>query len=153
MTKSTDKEVFTCKGTVTASPMGRGHDFTAISERYLADQLNRLPLNKELTVTFYEHKAARSNQQLRYHMVLCGYIADHSGHTRAEIHDAIMRIVFGTKFIKLGAHSVQVRESMSEDARMPKHKVVELIEADLRFCSELDIVVPSAEELGYSLEK
>ncbi len=150
MTKPTNKELFTVKGTITQSPQGK--EFTALSERYFADQLNRLPLNKECTVTFYEHASIRSGQQLAYHFVLCGYVAGHTGYTKTEIHDCIMRIVFGTKLIKLGAHTMQVRESMSEDARLPKHKVVELIDYDLKLCAELEIKVPTAQELGYATE-
>lgn len=149
------KELFSVKGKITQH-LNYGmniKEFTATSKKYLTDNLNRLPVGKEVTCTFYEHKATRSNQQLRYHMVLCGYIAEYTGYTREEVHDAIMRIVFGTKIISLGGMNVQVRQSISDSAKMKKEDVVSLIEYDLELCGRLDINVPSAESLGYTLNK
>lgn len=150
MSKETDKEVFSVKGKIIKCP--KGNEFVAHSERYLADQLNRLKPDKELTVTFYEHKAIRSGQQLAYHWVLVSYVADHTGFTKDECHDAIMRIVFGTKAIKIGAYTTHVRKSLSDTGGLSKSDVVELISKDLQICGDLEIAVPTAESLGYVLE-
>lgn len=153
MTKPTNKEIFTCLGSVTPSPTGLGHEFTAKSEKYLADQLNRLPLNKEVTVTFYEHKATRSGQQLSYHWVLIDYIAKYSGNTKEEMHDIMMKQVFGIRKINFMGKEYECRHSISESARMSLQDCVELINKDIEVCSELGINVPTAEELGYATEK
>lgn len=145
------KEIFTCLGSI-AEHYGEKL-FLPKSVKYLEDNLKRLPVGKEVTCTFYEHKATRSNQQLRYHMVLCGYIAEYTGYSVPECHDAVMRIVFGTKIISLGGMNVQVRQSISDSAKMKKEDVVSLISYDLELCGRLDINVPSAESLGYSIIK
>ncbi len=148
MTAYGNKEIFSAKGKIEICYGDKV--FVATSEKYLTDNLNRLPVGKEVTCTFYEHKATRSSTQLAYHMVLMGYVAEHTGYTREECHDAIMRIVFGTKIISLGGMNVQVRQSISDGAKMKKEEVTELIMYDLELCGRLEINVPSAESLGYT---
>lgn len=94
-------------------------------------------------------KPTRSDQQLRYYWVLVGLIAEYAGYTRDECHDALMRLKFGIKEVKIGSDIVQVRRSISNSARMTKTECIELIEFALEKCSELNINVPSAESLGY----
>lgn len=91
----------------------------------------------------------RSDSQLRYHFVLVGYLAEHCGYTVEEMHDALMRIVFGEKQVKIGDQTVMVRKSISEKGDLMKSECVELIERDLSFCEELEIIVPTPQELGY----
>ncbi|MHB8674641.1 MAG: hypothetical protein ACYDAK_13320 [Candidatus Limnocylindrales bacterium] len=96
-----------------------------------------------------EYRYQRSDSQLRYHRVLCGYIAEHTGHTPDEIHDWAMRAALGTKTITVDGKSATVRRSLAADGDVAKHEAVDLIEFDLGVCKDLEIRVPTAEELGY----
>jgi len=62
----------------------------------------------------------------------------------------IMRQKFGVKRVKLGKIEQEVRQSISDDAKMSKSDCVELISFDLELCQELGIKVPTPEELGYT---
>ncbi len=86
--RQTRKEVFTVLGEVKEVD-GRKR-FIPISADYLKDQLARLPAGKKISATFSEYRALRSNPQLRYHFVLCGYISAHTGYTKREVHDALL---------------------------------------------------------------
>lgn len=123
--------------------------FVPKSPKHMRAILSRLPLGNKIVVTFSADISTRSDSQLAYHWVLMGYIAEHTGHSKEEIHDAVMRIQFGTKRIKLGDKIVDVRQSVSDQALFPKSNMMELITKDLEICKELEIIVPSAEELGY----
>lgn len=91
----------------------------------------------------------RSESQLRYHHVLVQYIAEHTGFTHDEVHDWAMRLVFGEKDVVIGGRSTKVRKSLADDGDVMKNEAVELIDFDLGVCADLEIVVPTAEELGY----
>lgn len=143
----TRKTLFTINGTVVGHE-GR-HSFLPKSPRFLRDQLARIAAGTKLSVTFSEEVASRSEQQLAYHWVLVGYLAKATGYTKEEMHDAIMRLKFGTTEVRLGARRVLVRRSVSDVAKMPTADMGELINFDLELCKELDVVVPTAEELGY----
>jgi hypothetical protein len=152
----TRKEIFTVAGQIESVKTEEGftrHTFLPDSQRYMRDNLNRVPLKKRIWCTFFEEVAMRSQQQLAYHFVLMGYLADHCGTSKNEMHDAIMRAKFGTKKIKIGDLVIEVRKSLSNEAKMPKYDVVELIEFDLKLCGDLEIRVPSREELGYDSYK
>lgn len=110
---------------------------------------SKLPVGTVGTLTVILKKPTRSEQQLRYYFVLVGFIAEYTGHTDDEIHDALMRLKFGVKEVKLGSDIVEVRKSISNSARMTKTECMELIEFALEKCSELNINVPSKESLGY----
>ena len=147
MSKHQQKELFTALGKIQI--VEGKHRFIPNSTKYLADQLARLPVNKQISCTFTEHIATRSEQQLKYHWILIKYIADYTGYSSTELHDAIMKEKFGVKNILLAGKKVEVRKSISDKAQMPKHKMVELIEYDLEICKFYDIKVPTLEELGY----
>ena len=155
MAKYGSKEIFSANGTigkVETSDNGTvrtRHTFIPSSQRYLWDCLNRIPVGNKVSVTFFGHKATRSSSQLAYHHVLVEYIAKHAGYTHEEMHDAIMRLKFGTKTLEILGKKVEVRKSISEKARMTKSDAVELIDFDLKICAELGINVPTASELGY----
>lgn len=110
------------------------------------------PKGKVIAATFYENITARSRNQVAYHYVLLRYIAKETGYTVDELHDAIMRIVFGTKVITINGKAVEIRKSLSHQANLPKYEAVELIEYDLDLCEQLHIKVPTPEELGYITE-
>lgn len=143
----TKKELFTVLGQILI--VDGKKRFVPYSRHHLDVCIWRLAAEKKVTVTFYETKTMRSKDQLKYHFVLMGYLAQHTGYTREEMHDAIMRIKFGEKSIKLGVHTVKVRKSMSDGGDLSKSDVVELIEYDLELCADMDIRVPSKKELGY----
>ena len=44
---------------------------------------------------------------------------------------------------------LEVRKSISNEARLPKYDAVELITYDLELCQWAGIIVPTAESLGY----
>lgn len=141
------KEIFTVIGKMQLTE-GK-HRFIPNSPSYLADRLSRISLGKEISCMFSEHVPTRSEAQLAYHWVLVHYIAEHCGYTDEEIHDAIMRLKFGTKNVIIGNRKVEVRKSISNKARLPKYMAIELISYDLQLCEELKIKVPTAQELGY----
>lgn len=94
-------------------------------------------------------KPSRTKLQLNYYWVIVGLLADYTGHTDEEMHEALMVLKFGKKTIKVGKDLVQVRKSISDNARFEKMLMAELIEFSLEKASELEIVVPSKESLGY----
>lgn len=91
----------------------------------------------------------RSKQQLNLFMVLCEYIADHTGYTKNEIYPLMIEDVWPPKTITLNGRERKVRKSVSDVAKMPKSDMWELITHTQEVCDELGIYVPSAEELGY----
>jgi hypothetical protein len=101
------------------------------------------------TMTISLAKPTRSEQQLRYYAVVVGLIADNCGYTWEECHDAIMKLKWGTKKVKIGKDIVEVRKSISNGARFGKSDMIETIEFAMEKAFELDIVVPTKQELGY----
>ena len=95
-------------------------------------------------------KPTRSEQQLRYYAVLIGFIADYTGYTWEECHDALMKLKWGTRKIKIGKDVVEVRKSISNGARFAKIDMIEQIEFAMEKCLDLGITVPSKYELGYT---
>jgi hypothetical protein len=82
--------------------------------------------------------------------VLLHYICEYTGHDIKEMHDFVMRVVFGEKEITLGGIKRKVRKSVADDAKMPKAMMSKLIESDVALCRKLDITIPTAKELGYT---
>lgn len=123
--------------------------FIPKSKAYLNSCLNRIPAGKKVSASFQIAGAIRSNSQLRYHWVLMGYLSDHTGYTKEELHDWVMRVKFGEKAITLQGITMKTRKSLSDTGKMPKHEAVELIDFDKKLCADLDIHIPTAEELGY----
>lgn len=145
--KSSRKDFSTIFGTIQI--IDNKKRFVPKSPAHMQVVISRLPFNLNIACTFSAAVASRSDSQLAYHFVLMGYIAEHTGYTKEEVHDAIMRDKFGVKRIKVGNIIQDVRQSISEKALFPKSDMVELIEHDLSLCKELNIKVPTAEELGY----
>lgn len=126
--------------------------FVPKSTKHFRTLSRKAPKNKLVAATFYDHVTSRSRNQVAYHFVLLKYLADHTGYTTDELHDAIMRIVFGTKVVEINGRKVEVRKSLSNTANLPKYEAVELIEYDLELCKQLNVNVPTPEELGYVTE-
>lgn len=101
------------------------------------------------TMTLTLKKPTRSEAQLRYYAVVVGLIADYTGNTWEEMHDCLMILKFGTKKVKLGKETVNVRKSISNGAKFGKIQMIELIEFALEKCFDLEINVPTKQELGY----
>lgn len=141
------KELFTALGEV-GIVQGRKR-FCPNSVDYINDNISRLPVGRKLACTFYDKIPSRSQAQLAYHMILMKYLAEYSGTTREEMHDAVMRLKFGTKKVILMGLETHVRKSLSDAARFPKAEMVELIDYDLKLCAWANIKVPTREELGY----
>jgi len=123
--------------------------FVPKSTRHFRTMSHGAPKNKVIAATFYDTVTSRSRNQVAYHFVLLKYLADFTGYTTDELHDAIMREVFGTKVVKLNGKEISVRKSLSSTANLPKYEAVELIEYDLELCKQLQIKIPTKEELGY----
>lgn len=119
------------------------------SPKHWMQQVSRLNVGKQYGVVIEEYKATRSREQLAYYWVLIGYIADHTGHTPEELHDAIVRQKFGTTLVEVAGIKQEVRKSIADSARFPKGEMVELITEVLEICQKLEIRVPTKEELGY----
>ena len=145
--KDNRKPVFTVLGSVVFDGGKKRIKFN--SPEHYHNEVQRLVVGKTVGITVEEYKASRSAAQLAYHWVLLGYMARHTGHTAEELHDMVMRTKFGTKTVRVGSIEQEVRRSISDAARFPKGYMIELIEFDLQLCAELDIRVPSKEELGY----
>ena len=123
--------------------------FLPKSPEYLQTEINRFIVGAEVRCIFTQKKATRSQAQLSYHFVLLGLISDHTGYTVNECHEYAMIMVFGTKLVAIDGRAVPVRRSIANRAQMTKAEMAELLDFDFSLCSRLDIVVPSAEELGY----
>lgn len=126
--------------------------FVPNSTKHFRTMSAKAPKNKLVAATFTQNVASRSRNQVAYHFVLLKYLADHTGYTVDELHDAIMRLVFGTKVVEINGRAVEVRKSLSNMANLPKYEAVELIEYDLELCEQLQVKVPTPEELGYITE-
>lgn len=141
------REIFTALGEI------REHEgkkvFVPNSPAYFRDQVSRLPVGKKVAADFSEYKYMRSNSQLRYHMVLMGYLAEHTGYTKLQMHDAMVKLKFGVTQVEVLGMKVDVRRSMRDDGDLEKWEVVELVDFDLEVCQKMGIHVPTAEELGY----
>lgn len=121
-----------------------------VSQRYYQHFLNtKTKEGDKGTLTVSLAKPTRSESQLRYYAVIVGMIAEYTGNTWEEMHDCLMILKFGTKKVKLGKDIVNVRKSISNSARFGKLDMVELIEFALEKCFELEIKVPTRQELGY----
>jgi len=101
------------------------------------------------TLTISLATPTRSEAQLRYYAVVVGLIADNCGYTWDECHDALMKLKWGTKKIKIGKDTVEVRKSISNGARFKKVDMIEQIEFAIEKAFELNIHIPSRQELGY----
>lgn len=123
--------------------------FVPKSTKHFRTVSSKAPKNKLVAATFYHSVSARSRNQVAYHFVLLRYIAEYTGYSTEELHDAIMKLVFGTKTVSLNGHKVEVRKSLSNAANLPKYEAVDLISYDLELCKTLGIKVPTPEELGY----
>lgn len=145
--KDNRKQIFTVLGEVKID--GDKKKFAFSSPAHYHQLISNLPVGKKLGVTFEEYKASRTQQQLAYHFVLMGYVAEHTGHTKDEMHDFVMRQKFGTKTVTILGKSEEVRRSIADAARMPLSDCVELVDFDLALCRGLEIRVPTKEELGY----
>lgn len=145
--KAAAREIFTAFGII--GEVDGVKKFIPASAPYVRACMSRIPDGKKVSMTITETGAIRSDSQLRYHWVLMGFLADHTGFTKEEMHDAVMRLKFGERQVRLGNRTVYVRKSMSKEGRLPKADAVELITYDLELCAEMEIVVPTAEELGY----
>lgn len=97
------------------------------------------------SMTLKLKKPTRSEVQLNYYAVIVSLIADYTGDTWEELHSALMILNWGTKKV-LG---VDVRKSVSDNARIPKNEMSEQISFALEKAKEFGIVVPTAESLGY----
>ena len=145
--KANRKELFTVLGKMKL--VDGKKRFVPHSPKHLTSALSRVPFNKEIACTFAEHVPTRSRDQLAYHWVLIGYICEYTGHQKKEMHDFVMRVVFGEKEIVIGGIKRMVRKSVADDAKMPLAEMSKLIESDLALCRKLEIIVPTAKELGY----
>jgi hypothetical protein len=123
--------------------------FVAHSPGYLEQKIKGLPLDKEIELKMSVHAASRSKSQLAYHWVLMSLISEHTGFTPEEVHDFALRAKFGTKKMKLGELTMEVRRSMSNLGGIKNFECVELIDFDIRLAQSLDIHIPTPEELGY----
>lgn len=145
------KQIFTALGeivTVVVDGIER-KKLVLKSPAHYQQQINHIPIGKQVAVTISQDVGSRSRQQLAYHMVLAGYLAEATGYTREEMHDVLMRMCFGTKKVRFLGREVEVRKSVSDAARLPTADMAELINYDLECCAEMGIHVPTAQELGY----
>lgn len=146
------KDLFSALATVTEDNANK--KLALNSPLHWQHWVNKLPLGKQFHILVSEYIPKRTEPQLDYHWVLMGYLADFSGNTKAEIHEVIMREVFGTKTIEIGGMKQTVRKkSISNAGDMTLLEAMGLLEFDLALCKKLNIKVPTKEELGYISNK
>ena len=141
------KEPFTIIGSIVFNE-GRKR-FLPKSPDHMQICINRLNVGDAVTLSFSTKKPTRSQSQLNYHFALLGLLKDHTGHSTEELHDFVVRAVFGQKLVTLRNQTFAVRRSVADHASMPKDEMAQLIEYDLATCADLGVVVPTREELGY----
>ncbi len=144
------KEIFVALGK--AQMVDGKRRFVPYSPDYLNQKMAQIPLDKELELKMSVAVTSRSKSQLAYHWILMGLISEYSGFQPEEVHDFVLRSRFGTRKIKLGELTMEVRRSIADIAKMPKSDMVELIGFDIRLCQSLDIHIPSMSELGYMVD-
>ena len=123
--------------------------FVPDSSEHYNQQANKTQIGVKYWVNFSKKQPSRSRQQLKYHMVLMGYLADYTGHTTEEMHEIIMQMKFGLEEKQYAGGTYKIRKSISDRAKFPKSDMVELIDFDLKECAKHEIHVPTMEELGY----
>lgn len=101
------------------------------------------------TITISFKKRTRSENQLDYYFVLCSLIGDYNGNTKEEVHDILATIKWGVKEVKLLGRTFYVRRSISNASKMNMTDMGELMTLALETCAELNIHVPTREEIGY----
>lgn len=141
------KEQFTSLGTVVETEQGKKIQLK--STAHYQTQLNKLPIGKEVSIQISTKQYTRSQTQLAYFMVLVGYIADYTGHSKDEMYPILIEEVYPPKEILWKGEMRKVRRSISDMAKMPSYDMGGLIEHALATCSDLEINVPTAQELGY----
>jgi hypothetical protein len=141
------KEAFTVLGVV-AEDNGKKR-IQIHSPGHYQTQVSKLPVGRKVSITVSEDKSSRSSSQLKYFMVLAGYIADHTGYTRDEMYPLLIEDVFPPKDILFRGEVRKVRRSVSDYANMPTADMAELIQHAKDVCDELGVNVPTAESLGY----
>lgn len=101
------------------------------------------------SMTLKMKKPTRSEAQLAYYAVIVGLIAHDTGNTWEDVHSGLMILNWGKKKIKIGNKTVEVRKSVSDNARIRKDEMSEQIEFALKEAKDLKIKVPTRQELGY----
>ena len=119
------------------------------STDYYQSRLDKLPEGKEVHVVVSTKTPTRSQAQLAYFMVLAQYVAEYNGNTQKEMYPILIEDCFEPTYIIWRGEERKIRESLSDVAKFPKYKMQELITNTLVVCKELEIHVPTAEELGY----
>lgn len=122
--------------------------FVPHSVPYHHQGINRFSEGAKVRATYKEVKREHSRPQHNYHFALCGLISDHTGYTVDDVHDAMMKLTFGTRSVSLLGREFEARESISSAAQMSSAKAQELINKDLEVCADLEIRVPTMKELG-----
>lgn len=120
-----------------------------IAQTYYRHFLKSLPLGSKGTMDLTLKKPTRTDSQLRYYWVICGMIAAECGYTKEEAHEWLMICCFGTKKITVNKVEKEVRKSISNGAKMTNQEAQDLIDFALSTCLDLNIKVPSKQELGY----
>lgn len=141
------KEQFTSLGTVVETENGKKIQLK--STAHYQTQVNKLPVGKEVHIDVSTKIPTRSQQQRRYYFVLVGYVADHTGFTKDELHSWIMIEKFGTKTVTVNGKTHEVRQSISDVAIMTSFQCMELIDYVLELAGDLGVNVPTQEELGF----
>lgn len=101
------------------------------------------------SMTLKMKKPTRSENQLNYYAVIIGSIADYTGNTWEDTHAGLMILNWGKKKIKLGNKIIEVRKSVSDNAKIKKDEMSECIEFALKEAKVLKVKVPTKQELGY----
>lgn len=116
---------------------------------YYRHFIKSLPLGSKGVMYLSLKKPTRTESQLAYYFVLCGMIAENCGYSKEEAHEWLMVCCFGVKEITVNGVTKEVRKSISDRARMTNQEAQDLIDFTLATCRDLNINVPTREELGY----
>lgn len=141
------KEQFSALGTVVETENGKKIQLK--SPAHYQTQVNKLPVGKKVHIEISTEELTKTQSQRNYYFVLVGYICDYNGDRKKDLHDWIMKEVFGVKHTTINGITHESRESMSDISNLTSSECMELIEYTKQLAGDLEVNIPSAEELGY----
>lgn len=114
-------------------------------QQNLIDSYVRTREGKAVTVKYSRPVSTRSGSQNRYYWGAClSLIADETGHTPEEVHDAVKELFLPRRFIQLGNNEVEVVKSTADLTTDEFEKYLMQLRAWAE--TELNITIPLPNE-------
>jgi hypothetical protein len=119
------------------------------SPTYYQSRIDKLPVGTELHITFSKKVLTRSQSMLSYFFVLVHYISEYTGESVKRMYVVLIEEVWEPEEFLYKGKMWRERKSISDVAKMSKEEMSMLIDHTLATCEELEISVPTKEELGF----